>query len=103
MNGKSKTGKPTSDLICCNSATLNNYRLLYWPQLVANGNMKLVHLKMKRPEDDISLSDGEQYIVQRTRYGEHLVTGPQRQPVRLYTSMDNLSANIFEEIKVQQP
>ena len=34
-------------------------RLLYRPQLVVDGNMKLVHLKMKRPKEDISLSDRE--------------------------------------------
>ena len=47
-------------------------RLLYRPQLVIDGNMKLVHLKMKRPEEDISLSDGELFMVKRGPYAEHL-------------------------------
>jgi len=44
------------------------YRLLYRPQLVADGNMKLTHLIMKRPEDDVSLSDGDLFMVRRARY-----------------------------------
>ena len=56
-------------------------RLLYRPQLVVDGNMKLVHLKMKRPEEDISLSDGELFMVKRGPYAEHLEHGPQSQPV----------------------
>jgi hypothetical protein len=43
--------------------------------------MKLVHLKMRRPEDDVSLSDGELFMVKRAPYAEHLVTAPERQPV----------------------
>ena len=61
--------------------TLICHRLLYRPQLTADGNMKLVHLIMKRPEDDVSLSDGELFMVRRPPYAEHLVTAPQKQPV----------------------
>ena len=43
--------------------------------------MKLVHLKMKRPENDISLSDGELFMVKHRPYVEHLEHGPQSQPV----------------------
>jgi hypothetical protein len=57
------------------------YRLLYRPQLVVDGNMKLVHLVMKRPEDDVSLSDGELFMVKRDPYSAHLANAPQRQPV----------------------
>jgi hypothetical protein len=56
-------------------------RLLYRPQIVVDGNMKLVHQIQKRPEDDVSLSDGEQYIVKRAPYAEHLADAPPRQPV----------------------
>jgi hypothetical protein len=56
-------------------------RLFYRPQLVVDGNMKLVHLKMKRPEDDVSLSDGELFMVRRAPYAEHLATAPDKQPV----------------------
>ena len=56
-------------------------RLLYRPQLVVDGNMKLVHLIMKRPEDDVSLSDGELFMVKRAPYTMHLENAPERQPV----------------------
>ena len=48
---------------------------------MSDGNMKLVRLKMRRPEDDVSLSDGELFNVKRAPYAEHLVTAPERQPV----------------------
>lgn len=60
---------------------LELYRLLYRPQLVVDGNMKLVHLKMKRPADDVSLSDGELFMVSRKPYSEHLANGQQTQMV----------------------
>jgi hypothetical protein len=41
--------------------------------------MKLVHLIMKRPEDDVSLSDGELFNVERAPYADHLATASQRQ------------------------
>jgi hypothetical protein len=56
-------------------------RLLYRPQLAVDGNMKLVHLKMRCPEDDVSLSDGDLFVVTRAPYAEHLATAPERQPV----------------------
>jgi hypothetical protein len=82
------------------SKTLNDYRLLYRPQLVADGNMKLVHLKMQRPEEDISLFDGEQNMVKCAHYVEHLVHTPQRQPVRFWMSIINLCVDLSEEIKM---
>jgi hypothetical protein len=34
-------------------------RLLYRLQMVVDGNMKLVHQIQKRPEDNVSLSNGD--------------------------------------------
>jgi hypothetical protein len=65
------------------------HRLLYRPQLVVDGNMKLVRLKMKRPEDDVSLSDGELFGVRRGPYMEHLAVAPERQPVSSYMTRVN--------------
>ena len=45
--------------------------------------MKLAHLNMKRPEDDVSLSDGELFMVKRKPYVEHLADGQQSQPICL--------------------
>jgi hypothetical protein len=76
-------------------------RLLYRPQLVVDGNMKLVHLIMKRPEDDVSLSDGELFMVRRARYAEHLAKAPQRQPVSSQKSIVDFSTDTCQEIEVQ--
>ena len=46
--------------------------------------MKLVHQIQKRPEDDVSLSDGELFMVKRAPYAKHLVNAPQKQPVSHY-------------------
>ena len=56
-------------------------RLLYWPQLVVDGNMKLVCLFTKRPEADVSLSDGELFMVKRVPYANHIANAPEWQPV----------------------
>ena len=57
------------------------HRLLYQLQLVVDGNMKLVHLIQRRPEHNVSLSDGELFMVKQVPYAEHLANVPQRQPV----------------------
>ena len=53
-------------------------------------NMKLVHLNMKHPEDNVSLSNGELFMVKCKPYVEHLAHGQQSQPVCL-----ELSPQIF--------
>lgn len=63
------------------SLSLTSERLLYRPQMVADGNMKLVHLRMKHPEDDVSLSDGELFNVTRKPYDIHISQAPERQSV----------------------
>ena len=63
-------------------ASFLRIRLLYRPQLVVDGNMKLVHLQMKHPDKDVSLSDGELFMVSRTPYAEHLGSGIDSQPIR---------------------
>ena len=55
--------------------------LLYRPQLVVDGNMELVHLRMKCLDEDVSLSDGELFMVSHTPYAKHLVSGIDSQPV----------------------
>ena len=65
------------------SVTLTLHRLLYHPQLVVDSNMKLVHLNMKHPEGDVSLSNGELFMVKPKPYVEHLAHGQQIQPICL--------------------
>ena len=55
--------------------------LSYWPQLVIDGNMKLVHLFTKQPEADVSLSDGELFMVKQVPYANHIANAPEWQPV----------------------
>ena len=57
---------------------------MYRPQIVVNGNMKLVHLRNRRPDDDVSLSDGELFMVKREPYAQHLALASDTQPVRGY-------------------
>ena len=48
------------------------FRWLYTRSIVINGNFTADHLKMKRPENDISLGPGARYMVEPTRYQQHL-------------------------------
>jgi len=72
------------------STTMTCHRILFQPQLVADGNMKLVHLIMKQPEDNVSLSDGELFMVRWVLYAEHLAHALQRQPVSSHQNILNL-------------
>src|SRR5882762_11708756 len=51
-------------------------RLLYRPSYVTDGNFKLEHLAMRRPDDDVFLQDGQGHIVGREPY--RCVRGLQR-------------------------
>jgi len=56
---------------------------------------------MKRPEDDVSLSDGELFMVRRARYAEHVAQAPQRQPVSSQKGIIDFSTDTCQEIEVQ--
>jgi hypothetical protein len=47
---------------------------LYRRSIVVDGNFSLEHMRMKKSEDDVFLSDGEGYMVQMLPYQEHLKT-----------------------------
>jgi hypothetical protein len=47
-------------------------RWLYRPSLVVDGNFKAEQIKMRRPQDDVALIDGEGYMVTDGPYREHL-------------------------------
>jgi hypothetical protein len=55
--------------------------------------MKLVHLIMRRPEADVSLSHGELFVVKREPYTEHVANAPQRQPVGAHEIRVNSKAD----------
>lgn len=44
--------------------------------LIADGNFKQEHLKMKYPDDDVSLSDGHGYMVQRDKFNDYITNVP---------------------------
>lgn len=39
---------------------------------IMDGNFKAEHMKMKNPHDDVSLEDGEQFMVAEEQYKSHL-------------------------------
>ena len=68
---------------------MTSNRLLYRPQIVVDGNMKLVHLRMRRPEHDVSLFDGEQFNVTWGPYAKHLAQAPDKQMVSITSRKDD--------------
>jgi hypothetical protein len=99
-NGNPMIGKKQLYCLFPLTITFKSDRLLYRPQLVVDGNMKLVHLIMRRPEDDVSLSDGELFMVKRAPYAEHVAKAAQRQPVSVQRRTIHLSTDTCQEIKV---
>ena len=49
-----------------------------------DGNFSAEHLKMKRPEEDVSLSPGGRYMVEPNRYEMHLSTGKEVKQVSIF-------------------
>ena len=48
------------------------FRWLYRQVIAVDGNMSAQHMKMQRPELDVSLTDGDAYVVENSPYQEHL-------------------------------
>jgi hypothetical protein len=59
------------------------FRKLYRPQVVADGSFKLDNLKIRNPEDDVRLADGEMFCVGSVQYEEHVRIRPERKQVIL--------------------
>ncbi|KAI0340412.1 hypothetical protein BDW22DRAFT_1431008 [Trametopsis cervina] len=53
-------------------------RWKYRVQLVMDGNFAAEHQRMKNPEDDVWLADGDGFFVGRTRFDEHVRTSVER-------------------------
>ena len=47
-------------------------RWLYRPSIVMDGNFCAEHLKMRKPEDDVALSDGDGFFTSLSDYELHL-------------------------------
>ena len=50
-------------------------RWLYMSSINVDGNFELEHMNMKHPEADISLSNGEAFMVESSNYHYHLGIG----------------------------
>ena len=58
-------------------------RILYRPSFVTDGNFKLQHLAMRRPDDDVFLRDGQGHMVGREPYRTHIETTTEQYQVSL--------------------
>ncbi|KAJ7929798.1 hypothetical protein B0H13DRAFT_1595925 [Mycena leptocephala] len=56
----------------------SNNPKLYRPQVVTDGNFKLDNLKVRNPNDDVRLSDGEMFFVGSRLYDEHVRITPSK-------------------------
>jgi hypothetical protein len=83
--------QPSYALICLQSLWRSCLRLfpswLYRRSIVVDGNFSLEHMKMKKSEDDVFLSDGEGYMVQLSPYQEHLNTSLETSQVHLWQDL----------------
>ena len=49
-----------------------------------DGNFQAEHMKMRNPENDISLSDGTRFMVSKIPYESHLESAVERRQVSLF-------------------
>jgi hypothetical protein len=94
------TGEEKHYLLLRLTINLPCHRLLYRPQLVVDGNMKLVRLFQKRPEHNVSLSDGELFMVKWVPYAGHLSNAPQRQSMSHHQNKVHFLSDTGQEIKM---
>jgi hypothetical protein len=48
------------------------FRRKYRRQIAIDGNFSADHVKMRNPEDDVCLTNGQGYMVEDSRYQKHL-------------------------------
>lgn len=70
-----------------------------------DGNFELEHMNMKHPEADISLSNGEAFMVESSNYHYHLGIGGDKTEVCpiLFTQGGSDLTFYYAEINLQQP
>ncbi|KAJ7929409.1 hypothetical protein B0H13DRAFT_1859628 [Mycena leptocephala] len=51
---------------------------LYRPQVVVDRNFKLDNLRMRNPQDDVRLADGEMFCVESAQYDTHVQITPEK-------------------------
>jgi hypothetical protein len=57
---------------------------------VIDGNFKAEHLKMRNPEDDVALTDGDLYMVSSDNYERHLAQAREIYAVCLFLLSQSL-------------
>jgi hypothetical protein len=62
--------------------------------LVVDGNFKAEQIKMRKPDDDVALIDGEGYMVTDRPYREHLRVAIETKEV-MFVHCWHSSANIY--------
>ena len=60
---------------------MNHFRFVYKRQTVSDGNFKAQNLHCSRPDQDVSLYDGQGYMVAEQPYQEYLRKVPSRTEV----------------------
>jgi hypothetical protein len=56
-------------------------RRKYRRQIAIDGNFHADHVKMRRPDNDVGLTNGEGYMVEHTRYTQHLAVSKEPKEV----------------------
>jgi hypothetical protein len=59
---------------------------LYRRSVVIDGNFASEHLKMRRPDDDVALTDGDGYFVSVSDYETHLAETSETKQVECYST-----------------
>ena len=55
-----------------------------------DGNFTAQHMNMKKPENDIALSDGLGYMVQNAPYQTHIATAPENKEVSALSVIEDI-------------
>lgn len=72
--------------------------------MVVDGNMSAQHLKMRRPDLDLALTDGQGYVVEDFPYRQHLATAVEIKQVSLMdVASDFHNYWFFSENHLQKP
>ena len=64
-------------------------------RLVVDGNFKAQHMRMRRPEFDVDLTNGEGYMVNETLYQDHLKTALVLKEVHINSTTSYTSILLF--------
>ena len=97
MNGWRRRSKSTQ--VVNINYTITTSRILYRPSFVADGNFKLQHLAMRRPDDDVFLCDGQGHMVGREPYWTHIKHTTEHFQVRCIFNYEHRNSHISISIR----